>query len=95
MGKRIVGTYPSEQEAIYAINHLKDQGYRPTDITAMAQNRSVIPTVAASTGARVESSQPATTLSGAMMDSFFTLMTGGMVSTYNGLTEKFQEMGLP
>ncbi|WP_047154347.1 YsnF/AvaK domain-containing protein [Aneurinibacillus tyrosinisolvens] len=94
MGKRIVGTYHSEQEAIYAINDLKRQGYQPADIMVISQDRSAVPMVA-NTGARVESSRPASTLAGAMMESFFTVMTGGMVSSDSGLADKLSGMGIP
>jgi uncharacterized protein (TIGR02271 family) len=95
MGKQLVGTYHSELETIDAIDGLKYQGYQPTDITVIAQNQNAVPKVAARTGARVESGMPVNTLTGAMMDSFFTLMTGGMMSSHSGPAAKFYEMGMP
>ncbi|WP_052947626.1 YsnF/AvaK domain-containing protein [Aneurinibacillus tyrosinisolvens] len=95
MGKQLVGTYHSELETIDAIDGLKYQGYQPTDITVIAQNQNAVPKVAARTGARVESGMPVNTLTGAMMDSFFTLMTGGMMSSHSGLAAKLYEMGIP
>ena len=54
MEKRIVGTFNSEQEVLYAIEGLKRQGHRETDMMVVAENRSDIPLVTSRTGVMVE-----------------------------------------
>ena len=48
--KRIVGSFSSEQEVLFAIEGLKRQGYRETDMMVVAENRSSIPVVTSHTG---------------------------------------------
>lgn len=94
--KRIVGAFHSEQEVLYAIEGLKNQGYRETDIMVVAEKRSSIPTVATRTGVMVEADTQVSTLAGAMMNSYLTMMTGGMSGTKtNSLSNRLIERGLP
>ncbi|WP_338470857.1 YsnF/AvaK domain-containing protein [Niallia sp. XMNu-256] len=95
--KRIVGTFSSEQEVLYAIEGLKHQGYRETDMMVVAENRSSIPTVTSHTGVMVEADMQAnTTLAGVMMNSYLTMMTGGMSGTKTKpLSRRLLERGLP
>ena len=94
--KRIVGTFNSEQEVLYAIEGLKRQGYRETDMMVVAENRSAIPMVTSRTGVMVEADMQVSTLAGVMMDSFFTMMTAGMGGTQaNALSSRLIERGLP
>ncbi|WCK55007.1 YsnF/AvaK domain-containing protein [Aneurinibacillus sp. Ricciae_BoGa-3] len=96
MGKAIVGTFNSEPEAIEAIDGLKSQGYDTTDILVMSKNRRNLPMVAAKTGAKVEAGMPASTVTDVMMDSFLTIMTGGIMGSHSvSLTNKLVNMGVP
>ncbi|KAB7704032.1 YsnF/AvaK domain-containing protein [Bacillus aerolatus] len=96
MEKRIVGSFNSEQEVLYAIEGLKRQGHRETDMMVVAENRSAIPLVTSRTGVMVEADPQVSTLAGVMMDSFFTMMTAGMggIQT-NALSSRLIERGLP
>ena len=94
--KRIVGTFSSEQEVLFAIEGLKRQGYRETDMMVVAENRSSIPMVTSQTGVMVEADMQVSTLAGAMMNSYFTMLTGGLGSTQsNPLSGRLMERGLP
>ena len=94
--KRIVGTFSSEQEVLFAIEGLKHQGYRETDMMVVAENRSSIPMVTSQTGVMVEADMQVSTLAGAMMNSYFTMLTGGLGSTQtNPLSGRLIERGLP
>jgi uncharacterized protein (TIGR02271 family) len=94
--KRIVGTYNSEQEILYAIEGLKRQGHRETDMMVVAETRSKIPLIISHTGVMVEAEIEMTTLAGVMMDSFFTMMTAGMGGRpVNTLSRRLTERGLP
>ena len=94
--KRIVGTFSSEQEVLFAIEGLKRQGYRETDMMVVAENRSSIPMVTSQTGVMVEADMQVSTLAGAMMNSYFTMLTGGMGGTQtNPLSGRLIERGLP
>ena len=94
--KRIVGTFSSEQEVLFAIEGLKNQGYRETDMMVVAENRSSIPMVTSQTGVMVEADMQVSTLAGAMMNSYFTMLTGGMGGTQtNPLSGRLIERGLP
>jgi uncharacterized protein (TIGR02271 family) len=96
MGKRIVGSYNSEQEVLYAIEGLKRQGHRETDMMVVAENRSSIPLVTSRTEVMVEADIQVSTLAGAMMDSFVTMMTAGMGGIQaNALSSRLIERGLP
>ncbi|MFS0907444.1 YsnF/AvaK domain-containing protein [Priestia aryabhattai] len=95
--KRAAGTFHSEQEAIHAIKGLKRQGYRETDILVVAKDRSNTLQLGAETNVMIEAGTPAvSSLAGVMMDSFLTMMTGGMVTTTQagGLTSKLVRMGI-
>ena len=96
MGKRIVGSYNSEQEVLFAIEGLKRQGHRETDMMVVAENRSAIPLVTSRTEVMVEADMQVSTLAGAMMGSFVTMMTAGMggIQT-NALSSRLIERGLP
>ena len=76
--KRIVGSFSSEQEVLYAIEGLKRQGYRETDMMVVAENRSDIPLITSQTGVMVEADIQMNTLAGVMMNSYVTMMTAGM-----------------
>jgi uncharacterized protein (TIGR02271 family) len=94
--KRIVGTFSSEQEVLFAIEGLKRQGYRETDMMVVAENRSSIPMVTSQTGVMIEADMQVSTLAGAMMNSYFTMLTGGMGGTQtNPLSGRLIERGLP
>ena len=94
--KRIVGSFNSEQEVLFAIEGLKNQGYRETDMMVVAENRSSIPMVTSQTGVMVEADMKVSTLAGAMMNSYFTMLTGGMGGTQtNPLSGRLIERGLP
>jgi uncharacterized protein (TIGR02271 family) len=96
MEKRIVGIFNSEQEVLYAIEELKLQGHRETDMMVVAENRSRIPLILSHTGVMVEADIQMTTLAGVMMDSFFTIMTAGMGGgKVNTLSNRLIERGLP
>ena len=79
--KRIVGSFNSEQEVLFAIEGLKNQGYRETDMMVVAENKSSIPMVTSQTGVMVEADMQVSTLAGAMMNSYFTMLTGGLGNT--------------
>ena len=94
--KRIVGSFNSEQEVLFAIEGLKNQGYRETDMMVVAENRSSIPMVTSQTGVMVEADMQVSTLAGAMMNSYFTMLTGGLGNTQtNPLSGRLIERGLP
>ncbi len=94
--KRIVGAFNSEQEILYAIEGLKRQGHRETDMMVVAETRSKIPWISSNTGVMVEAEIEMTTLAGVMMDSFFTMMTAGMGGKpVNTLSRRLTERGLP
>ncbi len=96
MEKRIVGTFNSEQEVLFAIEGLKRQGHRETDMMVVAKYRSDIPSVTSQTGVMVEADIQVSTLAGVMMESFFTMMTAGMGgSPANALSSRLIERGLP
>src|SRR3954449_13549560 len=96
MEKRIVGTFNSEQEVLFAIEGLKRQGHRETDMMVVARNRSDLPLITSHTGVMVEADMQMTTLAGVMIDSFFTMMTAGMVGRpANALSSRLIERGLP
>ena len=62
----------------------------------VAENRSAIPLVTSHTGVMVEADMQVSTLAGAMMDSYFTMLTGGMGGTQtNALSSRLIERGLP
>ncbi len=95
--KRVAGTFYSEEEAIHAIKGLKRQGYRETDILVVAKDRSNTLQLGAETNVMIEAGTPAvSSLAGVMMDSFLTMMTGGMATTTqaDGLTSKLVRMGI-
>ena len=69
--KRIVGNFNSDEEVLYAIEGLKRQGYRETDMMVVAENRSAIPLVTSQTGVMVEADMQVSTLAGVMMNSYF------------------------
>jgi uncharacterized protein (TIGR02271 family) len=95
--KRVVGTFYSEQEAIHAIKGLKRQGYRETDIIVVAKDRSNTLRLGAETDVMIEAGTPAiSSLAGVMMDSFLTMMTGGMATTTQAgsLTSKLVRLGI-
>jgi uncharacterized protein (TIGR02271 family) len=94
--KRIVGSFSSEQEVLYAIEGLKRQGYRETDMMVVAENRSDIPLITSQTGVMVEADIQMNTLAGVMMDSFVTMMTAGMGGRpASALSSRLIERGLP
>ena len=94
--KRIVGSFNSEQEVLFAIEGLKNQGYRETDMMVVAENKSSIPMVTSHTGVMVEADMQVSTLAGAMMNSYFTMLTGGLGNTQsNPLSGRLIERGLP
>ncbi|PFO09380.1 stress response protein ysnF [Bacillus sp. AFS076308] len=96
MEKRIVGTFNSEQEVLYAIEGLKRQGHRETDMMVVAKYRSDIPSITSQTGVMVEADTQVSTLAGVMMESFFSLMTVGMGgSPANALSSRLIGRGLP
>gem|GEM_PF-358713 len=78
MEKRIVGTFNSESEVLYAIEELKRQGHSETDMMVVAENRSNIPLITSHTGVMVEADMQMSTLAGVMMENFVTMMTAGM-----------------
>ncbi|WP_061860423.1 YsnF/AvaK domain-containing protein [Priestia megaterium] len=95
--KRVVGTFYSEQEALFTIEGLKRQGCRETDIMVVAKNRSDTLRLRAETDVMIEVGTPAvSSLAGVMMDSFLTMMTGGMtpVKQASDLTSKLIRMGV-
>ncbi|ULT56794.1 YsnF/AvaK domain-containing protein [Neobacillus drentensis] len=96
MEKRIVGAFYSEQEVLYAIEGLKRQGHRETDMMVVAKYRSDIPLITSQTGVMVEADTQVSTLAGVMMESFFSLMTIGMGgSPSNAMSSRLIERGLP
>ena len=95
--KRVAGTFYSEQEAIHAIKGLKHQGYRETDILVVAKDSNNTLQLGAKTNVMIEAGTPAvSSLASVMMDSFLTMMTGGMgTATQAGsLTSKLVKMGI-
>ncbi|MEH6858510.1 YsnF/AvaK domain-containing protein [Priestia megaterium] len=94
--KRVAGTFHSKQEAIHAIKGLKCQGYRETDILVVAKDRSKTLQLGAEAHVMIEAGTPAvSSLAGVMVDSFLTMMTGGMATTQpDGLTSKLVRMGI-
>ncbi|GAB1810703.1 YsnF/AvaK domain-containing protein [Priestia megaterium] len=95
--KRVAGTFHSEQEAIHAIKGLKRQGYRETDILVVAKDSNNTLQLGTETNVMIEAGTPAvSSLAGVIMDSFLTMMTGGMISTTQagGLTSKLVRMGI-
>jgi uncharacterized protein (TIGR02271 family) len=95
--KRVAGTFHSEQEAIHAIKGLKRQGYREIDILVVAKDRSNTLQLGAEMNVMIEAGTPVvSSLAGVMMDSFLTMMTGGMATTTQagGLTSKLVRMGI-
>ncbi|PEB60721.1 stress response protein ysnF [Priestia megaterium] len=95
--KRVAGTFYSEQEAIHAIKGLKRQGYRETDILVVAKDRSNTLQLGTETHVMIEAGTPAvSSLAGVMMDSFLTMMTGGMATATQAgsLTSKLVKMGI-
>jgi len=96
MEKRVVGTFNSEQEVLNAIEGLKRQGHRETDMMVVAKYRNDIPFVTSQTGVMVEADIQVNTLAGVMMESFFSLMTAGMGgSPANALSRRLTERGIP
>ncbi|MEH7119703.1 YsnF/AvaK domain-containing protein [Neobacillus vireti] len=96
MEKRVVGTFNSEQEVLNAIEGLKRQGHRETDMMVVAKYRSDIPLITSQTGVMVEADIQVNTLAGVMMESFFSLMTVGMGgSPATALSRKLIERGIP
>ncbi|MEH7417472.1 YsnF/AvaK domain-containing protein [Neobacillus drentensis] len=96
MEKRIVGTFNSEQEVLYAIEGLKRQGHRETDMMVVAKYRSDIPSITSQTGVMVEADTQVNTLAGVMMESFFSLMTVGVGgSPASALSSRLIGRGLP
>ncbi|MGG0390461.1 YsnF/AvaK domain-containing protein [Priestia megaterium] len=95
--KRVVGTFYSEQEALFTIEGLKRQGCRETDIMVVAKNRSDTLRLRAETDVMIEVGTPAvSSLAGVMMDSFLTMMTGGMTPAKQAsdLTSKLVRIGV-
>ncbi|MDR4947493.1 YsnF/AvaK domain-containing protein [Neobacillus cucumis] len=96
MEKRVVGTFNSEQEVLYAIEELKRQGHRETDMMVVAKYRNDIPLITSQTGVMVEADTQVSNLAGVMMESFFSLMTVGMGgSPANVLSRRLIERGIP
>jgi uncharacterized protein (TIGR02271 family) len=96
MGKRIAGVFYSEQEILSAIEGLKRQGCRETDMMAVARRRSDIPLVAVQTGVMIEAEPQVNTLTGVMMDSFFTMMTGKSAQmAKGGMASGLMARGIP
>lgn len=54
MSKRIIGVYDTEQEAIRAIQDLKNQGFSADDISVVAKNHDNVSSVEDATGSKVE-----------------------------------------
>ncbi|MCM3796669.1 YsnF/AvaK domain-containing protein [Priestia megaterium] len=95
--KRVAGAFHSEQEVIHEIKGLKHQGYRETDILVIAKDSNNTLQLGTETNVMIEAGTPAvSSLAGVMMDSFLTMMTGGMISTIQagGLTSKLVGMGI-
>ena len=96
MEKRIVGSFNSDEEVLYAIEGLKRQGHRETDMMVVAENRSSIPMITSQTGVMVEADMQVSTLAGVMMNSYFSMLTGGLGgSQANPLSGRLVERGLP
>jgi uncharacterized protein (TIGR02271 family) len=96
MDKRVVGTFNSEQEVLNAIEGLRRQGHRETDMMVVAKYRSDIPVITSQTGVMVEADAQVNTLAGVMVESFFSLMTAGMGgSPANALSRRLIERGIP
>ncbi|MGN7233507.1 YsnF/AvaK domain-containing protein [Priestia megaterium] len=80
-----------------SLEGLKRQGCRETDIMVVAKNRSDTLRLSAETDVMIEVGTPAvSSLAGVMMDSFLTMMTGGMtpVKQASDLTSKLVRMGV-
>ncbi|KXH86943.1 YsnF/AvaK domain-containing protein [Sporosarcina sp. HYO08] len=96
MEKRIVGSFHSDEDVLYAIEGLKRQGYRETDMMVIAENRSAIPLVTSRTGVLVEADRQVSTLVGAMMNSYFSMWSAGMGGAQaTTLSSRLIERGLP
>ncbi|WP_257984231.1 YsnF/AvaK domain-containing protein [Neobacillus cucumis] len=96
MEKRIIGTFNSEQEVMFAIEELKRKGYRETDMMVVAKYRSDIPLITSQTGVMVEADIQVNTLAGVMMQNFFSLMMVGMGgSPSSAVSSRLMERGLP
>ena len=96
MEKRIVGSFNSDEEVLYAIEELKRQGHRETDMMVVAESTSAIPLVTSRTGVMVEANQQMRTLTGVMMNSYLSMLSAGMVGTQaNTLSSRLIERGLP
>ncbi len=96
MEKRIVGSFNSDEEVLYAIEELKRQGHRETDMMVVAESTSAIPLVTSRTGVMVEADQQMRTLTGVMMNSYLSMLSAGMVGTQaNTLSSRLIERGLP
>ncbi|MCQ6282608.1 YsnF/AvaK domain-containing protein [Bacillus sp. EB600] len=94
--KRIVGSFNSEQEVLFAIEGLKRQGYRETDMMVVAESRSDIPLITSHTGVMVDADIQMSTLAGVMMDSFVTMMTAGIGGRQaNTVSSRLIDRGLP
>ena len=94
--KRIVGSFNSDEEVLYAIEGLKRQGHRETDVMVVAESRSAIPLVTSRTGVMVEADQHVRTLTGVMMNSYLSMLSAGMGGTQaNTLSSRLIERGLP
>ena len=94
--KRIVGSFNSDDEVLYAIEGLKRQGHRETDMMVVADNRSAIPLVISRTEVMVEADQQVRTIAGVMMNSYFSMLSAGMSGTQaNTLSSRLVERGLP
>ena len=96
MEKRIVGSFNSDEEVLYAVEGLKRQGHRETDMMVVAESRSAIPLVTSRTGVMVEADQQVRTLTGVMMNSYLSMLSAGMGGTQaNTLSSRLIERGLP
>ncbi len=96
MEKRIVGSFHSDEEVLYAVEGLKRQGHRETDMMVVAESRSAIPLVTSRTGVMVEADQQVRTLTGVMMNSYLSMLSAGMGGTQaNTLSSRLIERGLP
>ena len=96
MEKRIVGSFNSDEEVLYAVEGLKRQGHRETDMMVVAESRRAIPLVTSRTGVMVEADQQVRTLTGVMMNSYLSMLSAGMGGTQaNTLSSRLIERGLP
>ncbi|WP_176330410.1 YsnF/AvaK domain-containing protein [Oceanobacillus rekensis] len=95
MEKRVVGSFNSDNEVLYAIEGLIRQGHRETDLMVVAESRSAIPLVTSRTGVMVEADQQVRTLTGVMMNSYLSMLSAGMGGTQaNDLSSRLIERGL-